>query len=96
MKATSQVAIYQNNKELLAGVVYYPAGELPFFPLATVIQPDNLHPIPYSHLARCHTSGTLVELGDMPSDFQDRLVAAVNASVTLSPARRQSILKRIQ
>jgi hypothetical protein len=95
MKATSQTAIYENNKELLAGVVLYGAGELPFFPLPTAIQPDNLHPIPHLHLARCDAAGTFAELGDMPSDFHERLIAAVNASVTIPPARRKNILQRI-
>jgi hypothetical protein len=77
IKATSQIDIYKNNKELAAGVVSYDAGVLPFFPLATSIQPDNLHPIPHRHLIKCHAEGTFVELGNMPQDFQDRLVKSI-------------------
>lgn len=95
MKATSNIALYKNSKELFAGVIFYKAGELPFFPLDTVIQPDNLHPIPHLHLSRCHAAGTLVELGDMPENFHARVVAAVNASITIPQARKQNILQRI-
>lgn len=95
MKATSQVVIYENNKEAMAGAVYYRAGELSFFPQNTVIQPDNQFPIPHTHLNTCHNSGTFAVLGRMPDDFRQRLIDAVKASVTMTSVRKQHILERI-
>jgi hypothetical protein len=95
LKATSNVSIYKNNKELMSGVVHYEPGELSFFPLETVIQPDNLHPIPHIHLKRCHADGTFIELGDMPASFHEQITKAIVSSVTISPARRKSILQQI-
>jgi hypothetical protein len=96
MKATSQTMLYDNNKEMKAGVVYYKAGELSFFPMHTAIQPDNPHPIPYAHIVKCHANYSLKCLGQMPANFHDKLVAAVNASITLSEDRKHNILSRIQ
>lgn len=95
MKATSQTALYENNKDMMAGVVYYKAGENPFFGLNTAIQPDNLHPIPHSHLMKCDREGSLKLLGQMQPAFHEQLVAAVKASITLSEERRLNILSRI-
>jgi hypothetical protein len=69
MKATSQTALYENSKEMKAGVVYYKSGELPFFSVNTAIQPDNLHPIPHVHMAKCHLNSSLKMLGQMPARF---------------------------
>jgi hypothetical protein len=95
MKATSHTSLYDNNHEMRAGVVYYKAGELSYFPMNTAIQPDNLHPIPYAHIATCHANSTLKYLGQMPTDFHEKLLAAVKASVTLSEERKLNILSRI-
>jgi hypothetical protein len=94
-KATSQTTLYDNNKEMRSGVVYYKAGELSYFSMNTAIQPDNAHPIPHAHIAQCHANASLKLLGQMPTDFHDKLVAAVKASITLSEDRKQSILSRI-
>jgi hypothetical protein len=95
MKATSQTTLYENNKDMKAGVVYYKAGELSYFSMNTAIQPDNLHPIPHAEIAKCYANSSLKLLGQMPEDFHDKLVAAVKASITLSEDRRLSILGRI-
>jgi hypothetical protein len=95
MKATSQTTLYENSKEMKAGVVYYKAGEISFFPMNTAIQPDNLHPIPHAEIAKCHANSSLKLMGQMPADFHDKLMAAVKASITLSEDRKQNILSRI-
>lgn len=95
MKATSQTTLYENNKEMRSGVVYYKAGELAYFSLNTAIQPDNLHPIPHIEITKCYGNTSLKILGQMPGDFHDKLVAAVKASITLSEDRKQNLLSRI-
>ncbi len=80
---------------MMDGVIYYAAGELPFFELDTAIQPDNPHPIRHGDIAASNIAGTFELLGQMPEDFKDRLIAAVNASVTLAPARKRNILQRL-
>jgi hypothetical protein len=95
LKATSQTEIYENNKEMMAGVVYYKANELAFFNSNTAIQPDNPHPIPHAQLAACLQKGILDILGNMPEDFSIRLANAINASVTISSERKQNFLKRL-
>jgi len=95
MKATSQTTLYDNNKDMRSGVVYYKAGEIAYFPLNTAIQPDNLHPIPHLEISKCHGNSSLKILGKMPEDFHDKLVAAIKASITLSEDRKQNLLSRI-
>jgi hypothetical protein len=95
LKATSQTAIYENNNEMMAGVVYYKANELSFFNSNTAIQPDNLHPISHSDIVSCYEKGIFDILGNMPDDFSDRLINAINASITISSERKQNILKRL-
>ena len=95
VKATSKTTIYDNSPSMKAGVVYYLAGELSFFTLNTAIQPDNLHPIRHCDITACHAQGSLTILGNMPPDFRARLRAAVNASITMKPVRKQSILTRL-
>jgi hypothetical protein len=95
MKATSKTAIYNSNPAMKSGVVYYIAGELPFFGLNTAIQPDNLHPINHCDITACQAAGSLIILGQMPLDFGERLKLAVNSSITMKPVRKQSILTRL-
>jgi hypothetical protein len=95
MKATSQVALYVGDPEKLAGVVFYTAGQLPFFPVDTAVQPDNPHPIAHNVIAQCIARRTLVILGQMPADFSQLLAAAITASVTMKPARKQHWIARL-
>jgi hypothetical protein len=94
-KATSGVDIYENNPDLKAGVVFYKAKSLPFFPLNTAIQPDNPHPIAHVDIRRCMTNGSFEHLGEMPDNFGDLLVAAIKSSITMKPSRKANWLKRI-
>jgi len=80
---------------MMAGIVYYKAKEVSFFELDTAIQPDNPHPIRHGDIATCNIAGTFEVLGQMPENFRERLLVAVNSSVTLTPARRQSLLAKI-
>jgi len=95
LKATSKVALYINNPAMMAGVVYYTAGRLSFFPVDTAIQPDNLHPIPHADIASCLQYGTFEILGKMPADFKQLLITAVNASITMKTARKATVIQRL-
>ncbi len=95
LKATSQTALYENSKEVMAGCVYYKAREIALFPSNTAIQPDNPHPIPHKHLTQCHANGSLNILGTMPQDFQEKLKKAIQDSITLTLARKRNWLERL-
>jgi hypothetical protein len=95
MKTTSKVALYTGDPEKLAGVVFYPSKKLSFFPEDTAIQPENPHPIPHADIAQCMARGTFELVGDMPEDFGVLLTAAITASVTIKPARKQHWLERL-
>jgi hypothetical protein len=95
LKATSQTTLYDNSKELMAGCVYYKAGETRFFSSNTVIAPDNPHPVPHGHLVQCHTNNSLTILGVMPQDFHGKLLTAIQASITLTSERKQHWITRL-
>lgn len=92
LKATSKLDGYKDRPERMAGVVLVPAGTHSFFPLETIIQPDNQVPIPYLTLATQHATGEFEILGAMYGGFVADLVKAVKASHTMSPERQRSIL----
>jgi hypothetical protein len=95
LKTTSKVVLFLNDQTLMSGVVFYPKGELDIFELDTAVQPDNLHPIAHTDIQRSISMGSFELLGTMPSDFRDKLIAAVNASKTMKPERKRNILARI-
>ena len=84
LKASSKVARYLADSELLNGVVFYKAAEVSSFEKDTVIQPDNQFPIAHSDLLRHHQSRQLTILGEMPPDFREKLLAATDQSSTMS------------
>jgi len=95
LKATSQVALYTSDPRMMAGVVFYPAGNLSFFESDTAVQPDNLHPIPHASIVRCIQNQTLERLGIMPAEFRGQLAAAIATSVTMKPARKKHLIERL-
>lgn len=95
VKATSQTTLYENSTVLMAGCVFYKAGEIAFFPDNTAIQPDNPHPISHAHLIQCYSDHSLTILGTMPADFRQKLITAIEASIRLTPERKQHWLSRI-
>jgi hypothetical protein len=95
LKATSQTALYENSNVVMAGCVFYKGGELALFPHNTAIQPDNPHPIPYAYLIQCHAENSLTIVGTMPADFRQKLTNAIQASIRLTPDRKQHWLSRL-
>ena len=89
MKATSQVALYLNDPEQMAGSVFYRARES-CFRQDTVVQPDNLFLIPYSRL-----KNPSCVIGQLPTDFHGRLVSAIRASIKLDANRRAKLLELV-
>jgi hypothetical protein len=89
IKATTKLALYQNNEELRAGVVLYRAGETCFHE-DTAIQANNWFPVPHRDLRdpRCI-------VGHLPADFHGRLVAAIAKSVELTQKNREALLAMI-
>jgi hypothetical protein len=94
LKATSQTNIYKNNKDAMAGVVFYEGKSLTCFPVDTAIQVDNCIPIPHGTLAEEKAALTLEVRQILPEDFDARLKKAIENSVTLDD-RRRSRLKQI-
>jgi hypothetical protein len=86
MKATSQVALYLNDPEQMAGCVFYGAGEACFH-LDTVVQPDNLFMIKYAQLRK-----PSCVIGQLPEDFHGKLVQAIRASIGLDANRQRMLL----
>lgn len=93
LKATSQVKIYINNRELMVGCVYYKAGELKAFSKDTVIQPDNQIPIAHDYLIQSERNKSLDILGIMPADFRSKLKKAISDSLTMSEREKLRLLK---
>lgn len=91
MKATSQTQLYLNNPEMMSGCVYYPAGEIRFFPSDTVIEPDNLFAVLHREL----TDPKRV-LGTLPPDFHAKIIVAVQGSIRLSDQRKRVILEKLE
>ncbi len=89
MKATSQVALYQNDPEQMAGCVFYRAGEVCFH-LDTVVQPDNLFMIQHANLR-----DPACVIGQLPADFHGKLVQAIRASIKLDANRRRVLLEML-
>jgi hypothetical protein len=90
VKATSNVALYVNSPEKMAGAVLIKSGTYPFFPKDTVIQPDNLFAVEHSRIAPG------VVIGCLPESFQADLVDAINNSITMAENRRQKLLLELQ
>lgn len=88
MKATSKTQIYKNSREKLAGAVLYPAGSVSAFALETVIQPNNLFPIPYSEIG-----DSVCVVGQMPADFHEKLLRAIKDSNDLTENCRRMLLR---
>ena len=89
MKATSQVALYLNDPEQMAGCVFYRAGEVCFHQ-ATVVQPDNLFAIPHAQLR-----DQSCVIGRLPDDFHAKLVQAIRASIKLDANRQRRLLEML-
>jgi hypothetical protein len=91
LKATSHVEVYTGNSANLRGVVFYRAGSIDCFPVDTVVQPDNLIPIPHPDIIEQHQTGTFRIAGQCPKEFHDQLVAAIRASDTLEPRQERRL-----
>lgn len=91
MKATSQVALYKNNADMMASCVFYKAGEA-MFERDTAVQPDNQFPVPHADIAKANRTGTFRLLGQLPKDFHERLVQATKSSVRATPAQKKRLL----
>ena len=95
LKATTKVSLYVKNKDMMAGCVYYKAGELDFFPQATAIQPDNQIPIKLAYIKQCKRDGTVEILGPLPSTFEEYLIGAVDDSITMEERKKTRIRKLV-
>jgi hypothetical protein len=94
IKATSKTAAYDNNPEKMQGAVCYEASES-CFDVRTVVEPDNPLAISHQDIVRHNRGRAFAFIGSMPTDFHDRLVAAIHASVTMSPAWKTRMLAKI-
>lgn len=79
----------------MAGCIFYPAGQLKFFPGDTFVQPDNQFPISHTVIVEAHENRSFEQLGVMPADFKEKLIKAVNASITINSRKKSRILKAI-
>jgi hypothetical protein len=94
IKATSKTEVYDNDSEQMKGAVCYQAGEA-CFAVRTVIQPDNPLPISHQDIVKHNRARAFAVVGDLPADFQAKLVAAIRASATMSPAWKHNMLAKI-
>jgi hypothetical protein len=95
LKATSNTQQYENDKERMAGCVYFPAGELKCFPISTAVEPENQHPISHTQIESEFAAGK-VEIHTLPDDFQARLLKAVQDSDALNGVKRARLRLLIQ
>lgn len=90
IKATSKTTIYESNREMMVGCVYYRGGELGCFTENTAIQPDNQIPIPHDTLASEEREERL-QMWQLPGDFKQKLAAAIANSTTLSRRQKERL-----
>ena len=91
IKTTSKKSNYTDRRRRM-GVVCFEAGEVACFDLETYIEPDNQFPIKHYDILRAHQNGKL-EIHKLPTDFPDRLMAAIDASITISPREKSRLSK---
>lgn len=96
LKATSKVKVYLNNKESMAGCVFYEGGELPCFEKDTAIQPDNQIPISHAEIESAHRENCLDILDQLPRSFEKALIQATRNSVTISNRERKRLLSILE
>ncbi|MGA2601109.1 MAG: hypothetical protein ABSH09_29430, partial [Bryobacteraceae bacterium] len=90
IKATSKTTIYETNCDMMAGCVYYRAGELDCFPESTAIQPDNQIPIRHYLITSAESRGEL-EVWQLPHDFREKLIDAIENSITLNRRQKERL-----
>jgi hypothetical protein len=95
IKATSQVARFMADADLLKGCVHYPKGELPFFDLETIIDPSNFITLLHSTIEKAAIANGYRVEGSMPADFHAKIAAAIRSSITLEPKRKAILLQCI-
>lgn len=95
IKATSNVDRYVNDSELFNGCVFYPKGEISFFPEPTVIQPENRLALKYGYIEEHDKKGQCRILGTMPGDFKEELKKAINACPTLQAKAKKTMLEKL-
>jgi hypothetical protein len=95
LKATTRVESYKNDKERLAGCVYYKAHET-VFSYETVIQPENHFAIRYSDIRTHERNGEFRVLGRLPSDFEPKIILAIENSLTISRSLRKKLIDAVK
>jgi hypothetical protein len=91
-KATSKVDLYLG-ASVKKGVVWFQAGELPYFPHLTAIQPDNLFNLEHAEIAKSVSKGEFEVLGPLPAGFKEKFVAAIHNSPVMDPKEKELSLK---
>jgi hypothetical protein len=86
IKATSNFVVYESERRS-DGAVLYPNGLTGIFEEPTAIEPRDSETIAYSKVT--------AHLGNMPTDFQTKLVEAVQFSHIMSDDNRQAIYEAI-
>jgi hypothetical protein len=92
IKATSRIARFENDPDLLKGVVLYEQRTIPFFTERTVVDPDSKLDIDHSHLKDQSRKNRFRVAGKMPEDFHERLVKAIKDSDQLAPKIKRELL----
>ena len=80
---------------LLAGTVFYKGKTLKFFGEDAIVDRDQNHEIPISHLIAQAQQGRYKLEGRMPADFHGKLVSAIKKSKALSAAKAKLLLECI-
>jgi hypothetical protein len=95
IKATSKLQRFLIDQKLLASCVVYSAGEIPFFPVDTLIDPSNHIPMIHATLLQESKLGRYWVKGRMPQDFHQRIAAAIRSHPVLEPKRKLILLTAI-
>lgn|GEM_PF-6746674 len=96
-KAASTTKRWDNEPLLLEGAVEYKGAELDGFKKfdrRTIVEPV-LYNIPYSHLRSCYLNTKIELVDEMPVDFLDRILAAVNNHPEWNKQKKKTVLQRI-
>lgn len=91
IKPTSKMERCDADPRIAAGAVIYEKGTTACFDQRTAIEPDNQIPIPYSELTKHDKDGLLENLGVLPTDFRERLLKAIENSVTMEKRKKERL-----
>lgn len=91
-KTTSNVDRHYSDATIMAGVVFYEAGDVGCFEVPTAVEPGNVFAIPHADLLRYARNNQLEILDVLTDDIKERMETAIAACTTIVPPRKRKLI----